>query len=38
VAIFQKIRPDAPNFVGGISEIEKLNISLDWKLNEKKMK
>jgi hypothetical protein len=38
VAVLQKIRPDAPNFTDERSEIEKLNISLDWKLNDKKMK
>lgn len=38
VAVLTKIKPETPNFVEGRSEIEKLNISLDWKLNEKKMK
>lgn len=38
VAVLQKMRPETPNFIDGRSEIEKLNILLDWKLNEKKMK
>jgi len=38
VAIFHKIEPSVPTFDGGISEIEKLDVKLDWKLNEKRMK
>ena len=38
VAVLPKIKPDAPDFESGRSEIDKLNISLDWKINERRMR
>ena len=38
VAVLQKIKPDAPDTANERSEIEKLNIALDWKIDERRMK
>lgn len=38
VCVLTKTRPDAAALSDGLLEIEKLNITLDWKLNEAKLK